>query len=338
MKNPLARLNRRVGIDLGSSQTRIWVQDHGLVVDEPSLIAVNLANKKVLAVGKQAQAMQGRVNTKTQVFAPVQYPKLTDDALLKAMLKIFFRQVSQEVYFFSPTMLVALPSNIYPAMRQVLVEVLTELGASEVIVVDQTLAAAIGAGVPVADASGTFVLQLGASVAEATSFSMSKIVKTYASTKAGNDLRQEIVYWFKENQQLNISHEVAQKIQHQVLSLDTNSERLLEVSGLNTTSGSLQDLTISSPELQDLTFYYGDLYVALVKKLLANVPPSLVIDVVDKGLLLSGGLANLHGLELYLANRLGFLSFLVDDPDTSVINGVGMILKHLEEFRESAEY
>jgi rod shape-determining protein MreB len=335
MRKLFNRLNRRVGIDLGSARTRIWIQNHGLVVDEPSLIAVNQKNNKVMAVGQPAQAMQGRVGEQTKVFEPIQYPKIIDDALLRAMLKVFFRQASQETYFFSPTMLVALPSNTYPVMREVVVDVLTELGASEVLIVDQTLAAAIGAGVPTADASGTFILQMGASVVEATSLSMSKIVKTCASNQAGNDMCYELVYWFKDHKQLKISFEIAQNVQQQLGNFAIKEDSQLEVSGLDTKSGSLRELTIGVQEIEEIIVGYGNHYVGLVKKMLADIPPSLVVDIVDKGLLLSGGLAQISGLESFLTDKLDVPVCLVDDPETSVIRGVGTILDHLDEFRES---
>ncbi len=331
----LSKLNRKVGIDLGSARTRIWVQDHGIVVDEPSLIAVNQNNQKVMAVGQQAQAMQGRVNDQIQVFAPLRYPKISDDSLTKGMLKVLLRQASQEVYFFSPTMLVALPSHTYPVTRQAIVKILTELGASEVWAVDQTLAAAIGSGVPTADASGTFILQLGASAVEAASISMSRIVNSFACSQAGIDMCRELKYWFKEHQQLKISLEIAQHVQQQLGQVKAGESQLLTVSGQDFQDESLRELQFEAQELEPIIMRYGDLYVDLVKKLMANASPTLVTDIADKGLLLSGGLAQLEFLEMYLINQLDLPAFCVDEPDLSVIHGVGAILDHLSEFKDS---
>jgi len=332
MFNPFAKLNRKLGIDLGSARTRIWVQDYGLIIDEPSLIAVDQATQKVIAVGEQAFKMKDRVSGQIQVFAPVQHPKITDDLLVKAMLKVFLQQASQQAYFFSPTMVLALPSNIYPVMREVLVKVLTELGANEVAVVDQTLASAIGAGVPVADASGTFVLQMGAQVIEATSLSMSKIVKTYASGQAGNMLCQDLIYWFKENKSLIISRNMAQAVLSKLGSFFSGEETMI-VSGLSVKDGSLQEIKTSAQEIAEVINSYGQAFADLAKKMLANIPPSLVVDIVDKGLMLSGGLAQLDGLEEYLTRKLGVPVFLADDPETCVIKGVGQVMKNLEEFQ-----
>lgn len=334
MFNPFAKLNRKVGIDLGSARTRIWIQDYGLIIDEPSLIAVNLTTQKVLAVGEQAFKMKDRVAENTKVFAPVQQPKITDDALVKAMLKVFFQQASQQAYFFSPTMLLALPSNIYPVMRDVMVKILTELGANEVVVVDQTLAAAIGAGVPVADASGTFILQMGSQVVEATSLSMSKIVKTFASGQAGNMFCQDLIYWFRENKNLDISESMAQDVQRQLCSFLPEEKTSMAISGLSVKDGSLQEMEVSAQEIAEVVKKYGQTLTILVKKMLANIMPSLVVDVADKGLLLSGGLAQLDGLEDYLTRKLSVPVFLAEDPELCVINGVGLILKNLEEFKQ----
>ncbi len=333
-----SRLNRRVGIDLGSSRTRIWVDQEGLVLDEPSLIAVDQKDQRVLAVGQEAKDMMGRVESYVKVFSPVSVPKLEDDELVKALLKVLLKKVSQKVYFFSPMMVVSLPTNTYPVMRDVLVKVLTDLGASEVLIVDQPLAAAIGAGVPIADAFGSFVLQMGEGVVEAAGLSLGKTVHTLSTNRAGLDMSQELVYWFRQQKKLKISRNIAEQVKHNLGNFSPEAQYKLSVTGSKLKDGSPQEIEVEVQEIRQVFNQYGEIYVDLVKKLLATVSPDLTVDVIDKGLLISGGLAQLSGLEAYLVEQLGIPVSLVDEPDLAVIRGVGVILEHSDEFKQSLAY
>ncbi len=331
-------LNRSVGIDLGSSNVRIWVEGRGLIIDEPSLVAVDQINKKVVAVGKQAARMLGRVDDSIKVFSPILTPKFTDEELLKAMLKMFLAQVGDQVYFFSPTVVVSISDSFYPSMKDVLVKVLVEIGAGEVMLVDQTLAAVLGAGAPISDALGLFVLQMGEGVAETSAISLGKVVQSQSSFMAGSSLINEIIYWFTVNQKLAITRTLAKKVLTQIGSLMTDSKRSINITGLDVKSGEPLEKIVFSHELEAVFFEYGRVYVKLVKKLLANISPDLTVDVLDKGLLLSGGLANLYGIEDYLTKELRVPVSAVDEPELAAIQGVGVVIDHLDEFRQSIGY
>jgi len=230
-------LNRSVGIDLGSANTRIWVQDKGLLLNEPTLIAIDQTNNKVVAVGKQAASMRGRAGSSIKIFSPVQAPKFTDEQLLKAMLKLFLAEVSNQVYFFSPTILVSLSGSFYPSMKQVLTKVLVELGAGEVILIDQALAGAIGAGVPMTDSSGSFVLQMGAGVVEVAGLSLGKVVDYAHSNAGGFLLNEEIIYWFLTKHKIKISEDIAGKVLQEAGTLATDEKRSIKIVGVDTKTG-----------------------------------------------------------------------------------------------------
>lgn len=331
-------LNRSVGIDLGSGNLRIWVEGKGLLLDEPSLVAVDLTNNKVVAVGKRAASMLGRVDKSIKIYSPVLTPKFTDEKLLRAMLKMFLAKVSDQVYFFSPTVAVALSNSYYPSMKEILIKVLTEIGAGEVIIVDQPLAAVLGSGAPLSDALGLFVLQMGEGVVESSALSLGKVVKTKHSFKAGIRLINELIYWFATNQKLTISQTIARQFLINVGSFLPETKRSMSVTGLDVKTGEPLEKIVFSHELVDFFDEYGLEYVNLVKKLLSNISPDLTIDILDKGLLLSGGLANLHGIEEYLTKELRVPTFVVDDPDLAVVKGVGEIIDHLDEFKQGFEY
>ena len=327
-----------MGIDLGSANTRIWVEEKGLLLSEPTLIAVDQSNNRVIAVGKQAAQMKGRADSSIKVFSPVQAPKFTDEQLLKAMLKLFLAKVSNQVYFFSPTILVSLSGSFYPSMKQVLTKVLIELGAGEVMLINQTLAAMIGAGVPMTDSSGSFVLQLGAGVVEVAGLSLGKVVDYACCNQGGLLLSEEIIYWFATTHKLKISEAIALKVLEQAGTLEKDEKRSIKVVGVDAKSGEPVEKIIFSDQLIEVLAEFGQGYLKLVKGMLSTASPDLTIDILDKGLFLSGGLAQLHGLEEYLTQGLKLPVFLTDEPELTVIKGVGLVLEHLDEFRQSLGY
>jgi rod shape-determining protein MreB and related proteins len=282
--------------------------------------------------------MKGRVKETTTIYSPIKAPKFTDEDLLQAMLKMFLAKVSSQVYFFSPTILVSLSGSFYPSMTGVLSKVLTNLGAGEVLIIDQSLAAVIGSGVPVADTSGSFILQMGYGVVEASCLSLGKVVESVYDFKAGLSLEQELMDWFVREQQLKISQTIAQQVIDEAASFDRDSKRSVEVVGQDVKSGGLQKKRVLNIDLYPLLINYADSYQQLVKKLLASVSPDLTVDILDKGLLLSGGLAQVHGLENFLSSSLKMPVFIVDDPQQAAIKGVGMVMDHLDEFKQSLSY
>ncbi len=330
--------NRKLGLDLGSDRIRVWVDEQDLVLDEPSLIAIDQETQKVVAVGQQAQAMRGRVEGKVRVFAPIKFPRLEDDQLVKALLKILLRKVSQRIYFFSPTMLVSLPTHTFPVAKETIVKILSDLGASEVLIIGQPLAAAIGAGVPIADASGSFILQMGASVVEVAAVSLGKIARVNVCQQAGADMCQELVFWFKQQHQLKISGSIANRVKRNLGNFSDEAQYKLGVTGISLVDGSPTEVEVLAQEVRQALSEYGLEYVKLVKDLLASISPDLTVDVIDKGLLLSGGLSQMPGLESYFVSHLSLPVSVVEEPDQAVIRGVGIALDHLDEFKQSLAY
>ncbi len=331
-------LNRRLGIDLGSCRTRIWLGGEGLVLDEASVLAVDQSQHKVIAAGDKALEMQGRVDEPIKIFRPVEQPKIKDKEHLAALLKVFFQRVSEQNYFFSPSIILSLASNASPVVKQAAAQVVSNLGAKEVLIVSQPLAAAIGAGVPVADASGCFVLHLGGGVVEAAAISLGKMIKSQVSYKAGLSLDQHLQYFLRQEKQLKVSRRRAEEIKRNLGTLNTKLDYQMAVSGNDLAEGSPREVELTTQDVLPVISFFAEGYQLLVKELLVNVPPDLTTDLIDKGLLLSGHLAQLDGLEQYLVERLGLPVSVVDEPELVVVQGLGTILQHLEEFKQSLGY
>lgn len=330
-------LFRKIGIDLGSSRIRIWHEQTGLVIDEPSCIAIDERAEKVVAVGKEAALMTGRVSKHIHVYYPFEKGMVDDLQMARSFLAVFLQKVLPHSYFFRPIVIASIPASAQEIDRKVLTDLLYQIGAREVYLVSQPLAAAIGADVPIADASGSLILNLGAGVVEGGMISFGNSVATQYSTKAGNYFDKQIQKKIKEKFSLNISINTAQDIKHHLLSLDDNQKKLL-ISGQDVVSMAPKEIKISSADLSQLTEQVATIYVDLMQKLLSLVPPELTSDVIDKGILLTGGMAELDGLDTYLVGKMGVPVSVVENSDQCCIRGLSTIIEHLDLFKESLGY
>ena len=333
-----SRVTPKVGIDLGTTRTRIWSNESGFIVDEATWIAVDQHSGKVVAVGDEAAAMTGRVGESVKVFSPIDHGEVIDHELLQAFLKVLLQRVFTSLTFFRPLVMVSVPAGLSPAKREIVVESLFGVGAKEVFTMAQPLAAAIGAGVPIADSSGTFLFHLGGGVVEAAVISLGSMVISDETTKAGQYLDQKIVAAIKQEKELVISLRTAEMLKQMVGSLDEQATRTLLTSGQDLHRGSPKEVSVEAVVLFELLEKVADHFQQLLQRLLSDVPPELTVDIIDKGLLLTGGLAQLHGLSEYLVDKLGVPVASVDEPEKAVVKGLATALEHLDEFRESIGY
>lgn len=334
----ISNLVRRIGLDLGTQTTRIWTDQAGLALSEPSCIAVDQRTRKVVAVGREAQTMEGRVADTIAVIHPIKDGVIYDAAMAKAMIKLFLHTVLKTPYFFRPIMMVSVPAQATQAQRQTVTKLMYGVGASEVYTMAQPLAAAIGAGVPIADASGTFMLHLGHGLVDAAVISLGSVVAKTSSDQGGAVIIDHLQQCIRDQVGLSISQAVAESLLHKVASLTDNGVRQMLVAGQDHVSNSPKEVTVTAQLLQGPLQAALTNYISLLKELLSAVPPELTVDVINKGMLLSGGLAQLHGLEAVLVAELGVAVTVVDQPDSLVVNGLGVGLENIELFKESLGY
>ncbi len=326
-----------IGIDLGSSRVRILGKKTGLVVDDASAIAIDSSTQKVLAVGQEAAEMTGRVGRHIRVIYPISAQGVTDLDAVIAMLQAMMRRVFRLGLFFRPVMMVSIHSHLGQPERQMLVDLLLGVGAREVYMVDEVLAAAVGAGVPVADASGSLFLHIGAGVAEAGMISMGSVVAAQTSSSAGQTVTRNVQSFFREEYGLIVGESRAEVIKCQLL----GSSKLvgkMRIAGQAVDTKSPREVLVDVQKLCQLTCQAAESYGQLTRHLLERVPPELAQDVLDKGMLLSGGGSQLAGLPILLNQSLGFSVSVVDDPAKVVILGIGQILSNLRLFTESIGY
>ena len=333
-----SRLSPKIGIDLGSKTIRICTEADGVVIEQPACLAINVKTQEVVAVGSEAAHMQGRVEPMIEVQWPVVAGVVYDAAHVGAMLKIMLQPLTRWSILTPPIIMVSVPGGSTKVQRQTLTKVVYELGAKEVYTIAQPLAASIGAGVPIADASGSFIFQMGAGVIEAAVISLGSLVRVESSKLAGNQLREQIKQVVQQRKQIEISPEQAETIVHQVVSCDSQFTASILVTGKDVSSGTPSELKITTDDVRAAVAESVAVYPQLVQRLLSHVGPALTVDVIDKGLLISGGLAKLQGLDTYLIHELGMPVAVVDDPEHTTVAGILLTLKHLHEFRQSLGY
>jgi rod shape-determining protein MreB len=334
----LSHLSKKIGIDLGTSQVRIWSDQDGYVVDEPCCIAVDTTINKVIAVGKEAQEMIGRIHEHIQVFHPVQSATITDPAITEAMLRVFLQKIFHQSFFFRPLLMVSVPSSLTEPEKIALTDVLFSLGVREVNFIDQVLAAAIGSGVPIADASGSFLFQIGAGVVEAGIISLGSLVAVESLAEAGDSIDLTVQRYLRQEHQINVGIRTAERVKIQTGSLLPKPNLQVRVTGQDVLEGVPKEVMVSSQELRPLLVASFTKHIGMIKKLFEHIPPELTTDIIDKGILLSGGMARLKGLDSFLVPTLGVPVAGVDEPDKSVIKGIAQVLQNLELFRESVGY
>jgi len=331
-------LVRRIGIDFGTQNIGIWTDRDGLVLEEACILAVDRSNKKVLAVGNDALDMVGRVGSNVLLVNPVSEGRITDLKAAEILIKSFMQQaVKKRSPLYNPLMMIGVTAGSSPAEQLVASRLLYNLGAKEAYTISQPLAASIGAGVPIADASGCFLLQMGAGVVEAVVVSLGSVVSKQSSSYAGQYLERRLQYVLKKDYGMIVSGSKISELLVKLVTLQ-NRERTQAVTGKDIKTDRPKEVLVKSstirPELQRVVGKYED----LLKKLLSTVPPELTVDVIDKGLLLSGGLAQIDGLPEYFTSQIGVPVSVVDNPGQAAINGIGTALEHLELFKQSLAY
>lgn len=333
----LPQITPLLGIDLGTSRTRIWHQGKGVVVDQPTVIATDTRTKKVIAVGQDAAEMEGRVQSQINLHHPVKHGKIFDASTVKAMLQIWLQQTLGLKYLLSPIVMVSVPAGCTQASRQAVIRTLYQLGAREVYTIAQPLAAAIGSGVPIADASGTLVFHLGAGVVEAGVISLGSLVRYQSSESAGNHLDKILQKKILNQYRVRLSLETIRQLKHKLPLLNPTNQSSTVV-GRSMNGRAPREIEIKTTDLTKETTGVVAEYGELLESLLAEIYPELTADILDKGMLLSGEFAQLIGLDSWLADKLRVPTAVVENPGMVVIEGIKTALENLDDFKQSFGY
>ena len=332
-------LSKKIGIDLGTSTVLIYVKGEGIVINEPSLVALNRDGTRILAVGREAFEMVGRAPDAIQVVRPMREGVIADFVVTEGMLHHFIGKVQGRQRIFKPEIMICVPSGVTSVERRAVTEAAISAGARQAWLIDEPLAAAIGAGLPIAEPRGNAICDIGGGTTEIAVISLSGMVVAHSIRVGGNRIDDAITAYIKRKHNLLIGERTAEEVKIAVGSAVLMKEPLLtEVRGRDLVSGLPRNLEISSNEVTEAIQEPLRLIVGAVRGVLEETPPELAADIFDRGIVLSGGGAQLRGLDRYLAMHTGIPAVVADDPQTSVVRGTGLALEQFEVLKRNQSY
>lgn len=343
-------LSSKIAIDLGSSKIKIVAIDdlknevwelspidfRAKVLEEDACLAIKKEGDILLAIGKEALAMKGRLDGAAEVFFPFHQSRILDEKAAKILIKELLKRVFKKMIL-SPIVMVTTAATATNLDKKILSQFFYDLGFSKVNLIASPLAAAIGAGVPIIDSSGTLFLQMGSSGMTCSAISMGSLLFNEESDFGGDKISKKIIEHLAKTENFSISLESAELLKKQVFSLD-DSNKTFPVVGKTINGFSPLELKIKSSDLKPVVDLFKIELKSLVEAILKKIPPDLITDVLQKGLLLSGGLAKINGLEDFLVATFNFPIALLDEPDLLASMGSVAMLKNINMFAESLSF
>jgi len=333
----LGLFSNDLAIDLGTASTLIYVKGKGIVSNEPSVVAVKKdgRGKRVLAVGKEAKAMLGRTPGNIAAIRPLKDGVIADFEVTEEMLKYFIAKVHNRRLLVRPRIIVGVPSGITQVEKRAVRESAYSAGAAEVFLIEEPMAAAIGAGLPITEPSGNMIVDIGGGTSEIAVISLAGIVQSKSIRVGGDKLDEVIVQYIKRKYNLSIGTGVAEVIKMTLgLPMPDEKTQKIEIKGSNLITGIPATLEIESAEIREALNEPINALVEAVKHVLETTPPELAADLVDKGIVLAGGGALLKNLDIILREETQLPVTIADDPLTCVVKGAGKVLDEIKLLRE----
>jgi len=324
-----------LAIDLGTANTLVYVKGKGIVLNEPSVVAVQTDTGKVLKVGKEAKIMVGRTPGNIVAIRPMKDGVIADFKYTEAMLRYFIQKVHNRKSLIRPRIIISVPSGVTQVERRAVRDSAQSAGAREVYLIEEPMAAAIGAGLPITEASGNMVIDIGGGTTDIAIISLAGIVYSTSVRTGGNKMDEAIIQSIKKKYNLLVGERSAEGIKIEIGSaypLDEN--KTMEVKGRALVSGIPKTIVINEEEIRDALDEPVSQIVEGVKIALENTPPELSADIVDKGIVLAGGGALLRGLDILLREETSLPITIADDPLSTIVLGTGQALNEIELLRQ----
>jgi len=334
----LGKFSNDLAIDLGTANTLVYVKGKGIVLSEPSVVAVHKDSrgvKKVLAVGSEAKKMLGRTPGNIIAIRPLRDGVIADFDVTEAMLRHFILMVHNRRTLVRPRIIVSIPSGITQVERRAVKETVESAGAREIFLIEEPMAAAIGAGLPITEPISSMVVDIGGGTTEVAVISLSGIVYAKSVRVAGDRMDEEIVQYMRRKFNLLIGERTGEIIKTTIGCAYPEKElKTVDVRGRDLISGIPKIVEINSEEVREAIMEPVSLIIDAVKDALENSPPELAGDIVDRGIMLTGGGALLRGIDLLIREETGLPVTIADDPLSAVVRGAGMALDQLDVLKE----
>jgi rod shape-determining protein MreB len=328
--------HKKIGIDLGTANTVVFVPGEGFIINEPTVVALTRPSNSVLAVGLEAKEMIGRTPDEIILYRPLKDGVIADYYITKAMLSYFISKATGWFNIIKPDVVISVPAGITQTERRAVVNAAREAGAANAFIVREPILAALGAGIPINARSGNMIVNIGGGTAEQAVVALGNIVSWNSLRVAGNKFDQAIIDYIKKKYALAIGEQTAENIKIEIGSAMPTKEKMeYQVRGRDLLTGLPKDIIVNSNEtaeaLNPLLLDIG----ASIQGVFNETPPELVADIMEKGIILSGGSVQLHHLPEFLQQYLGVQVYLAEDPLFCVAKGTGLILNHLDAYKRT---
>ncbi|MCI0331322.1 MAG: rod shape-determining protein [candidate division Zixibacteria bacterium] len=326
-------ISNDIGIDLGTANTLVFVRGVGIVLNEPSVVAVDTSNKKVLAIGASAKEMVGRTPGEISAIRPLKDGVIADFEITERLLSDFIKRVVRHKYLMKPRIVISVPSGITEVEKRAVRDSAENAGAREVYLIQEPMAAAIGVGLPVDRPTGSMIIDIGGGTSEIAVIALNGIVNNTSIRIAGDELDEAIVLYLKKNYNLLIGALTAEEIKIKIGSaFPLEKEESMEIKGRDLVAGVPKTLKISSVQIREALSEPINAIIEAVRQALERTPPELAADILDRGIILTGGGALLRGLDKRLRQETNLPVNVAEDPLTCVVRGTGKVLENMAQY------
>ena len=327
---------KKIGIDLGTCNSLVFLPGRGVILQEPSVVAVTVNENKILAVGEEAKEMTGRTPDTIRVYRPLKDGVIADFRVTQAMLRYYIEKSLGSFRLFKPELLIAVPVGITSTERRAVIEAGLGAGAKEVFVAKEPILAAIGAGIPINACSGQLIVDIGGGTAEVAVISLGGIVTWKSVRIAGDKMNQTIADFVRKKYNLAIGESTAEEIKIKIgTALPEKEQKYLEIRGRDLLLGLPRTIKISSNEVCEAISDVLAEIIQIIKLVLRETPPELSADIMDKGMVISGGGAQLRNIDEKISQETGVPCFIAEEPMLCVAKGTGVVLENLEVYKKS---
>lgn len=329
-------ITRKLGIDLGTTNTLVFVPGKGLVINEPTVVALSKPNNAVMAVGLEAKEMVGRTPGDIITYRPLKDGVIAEYYITKTMLQYFISKAVGRFNIFKPEVVISVSAGITSTEKRAVINAAREAGAKEVYLVKEPLLAALGANIPINSSSGNMIINMGGGTSEVAVISLGGIVTWSSRRVAGNHFDQAIMDYIKKKYALAIGETTAESIKIEVGTALTNTNKLtMQIRGRDLITGLPKDMNINSNEIVEAIDSYLDDIASAVQSVFNETPPELVADIMEKGIIVSGGTAQLRQIDEFFRRNLGVSAYVAEDPFYCVAKGTAVILEHLDVYKRT---
>ncbi|MFA5158344.1 MAG: rod shape-determining protein [Patescibacteria group bacterium] len=327
---------KRIAIDLGTTNILVYLPKKGIVINEPSVVAMQVENNQIVAIGAEAKKMIGRTPESIVAAHPLKDGVIANYHISETMLRYFINQVSGKIRFGKPEVMIAVPVGITSTERRAVIDATLSAGAKQAYLIKQPIAAALGAGIPIATPSGNMIIDIGGGTTEVAVIALGDVIAASSARAGGNKIDLGISAYVRKKYNLIIGEQTAEEIKKRIGSaIEPKKEMKMEVSGSNGITGLPESIIISAEDIVKAIKAPLLEIINTVKSVLQHTPPELASDVMDKGIIVTGGGALLRNIDTLLTKVTGVPCQIAENPETCVVKGAGIAVEHLDAFKKS---